>query len=328
MSSTPSRKSVRTAVGAAAALALLAAGPAAAAGERGAGHDRGDDRAARTTTYALPGQDVFPEGVDTAGSYYYVTSTTDGTVFRGEVGSDDVAEVFLPGGRDGRTMAVGIEATRDLLLVAGGATGLLFVHDRETGELLGRHAVPAGGSTFVNDLAVSRDGDVYVTDSARDVVYRLAADDVTGSAVLDVLTGFAGLDPVGPFNANGVVVTKDGRYLVVVQSDSGLLYRVSTADGDVRQIDLGGVALTAGDGLELKGRTLYVVRNAFGVIAEVRLDGRLRDGRVVDELTDPTFMFPTTVALDSGRLLVVNSQFDARGGDPVEPFTVSSVKRP
>jgi hypothetical protein len=28
------------------------------------------------------------------------------------------------------------------------------------------------------------------------------------------------------------------------------------------------------------------------------------------------------------RLLVVNSQFDKRGGDPVLPFTVSSIRRP
>jgi hypothetical protein len=103
---------------------------------------------------------------------------------------------------------------------------------------------------------------------------------------------------------------------------------VSTDDGDVRRIDVGGADLTVGDGLELQGRTLYVVRNRFERIAEIRLDGQLRRGRLVQETTDRSFMFPTTAALDRGRLLVVNSQFDQRGGDPVEPFTVSSVKRP
>jgi len=34
------------------------------------------------------------------------------------------------------------------------------------------------------------------------------------------------------------------------------------------------------------------------------------------------------MAIAKGRLLVVNSQFDRRGGEPVLPFTVSSVRVP
>ncbi len=161
----------------------------------------------------------------------------------------------------------------------------------------------------------ARDGRRYA-----DVVS--AAYEVLGEE--DVLDGVRRLVPRIEVEA----VFDDGRHLVVVQSDTGQLYRVSTADRSVRRIDLGGAAVTNGDGLELSGRTLYVVRNANELISEVRLDGRLENGRVVSETTDPTFRFPTTAALDQGRLLVVNSQFDQRGLDPVEPFTVSSVKRP
>jgi sugar lactone lactonase YvrE len=323
------RPTARALVGAAATLALLTTGPALAAdGDDRGNRGKGGERAARTTTYALPGQDVFPEGVDTFGRYFYVTSTTDGTVFRGVIGRDEVAEVFLPGGEDGRTMAVGIEATEDLLLVAGGITGELFVYDRQTGEFLGAHSNGLTSGTFINDVAVAPNGDVYVTDSAQDVVYRVPTDEVGEGSPLEVFASFAGVDPRGPFNANGIVVTNNGEYLVVVQSDTGALYRVSTDNGDIRRIDVGGADLTAGDGLELQGLTLYVVRNSVELIAEVRLDGRLRSGRVVEQVTDPSFMFPTTAALDRGRLLVVNSQFDQRGGDPEEPFTVSSIKRP
>ena len=308
--------------GAVAALALLTTTPAVAAD-----HGRGGDRAARTTTYALPGSDVFPEGVDTFGKYFYVTSTTDGAVFRGRIGSGDVAEVFLPGGEDGRTFGVGIEATDELLLVAGGSTGSLFVYDRTSGQFLGRHTVAAGSSPFLNDVAVTPNGDVYVTDSAADVVYRIAARDVTSTSTLQVFAAFTGVDPTGQFNANGIVATPDGRYLIVVQSDTGRLFRLSTRDRSIRAIDLGGATVTTGDGLELQGSTLYVVRNV-GVITEVRLQQQFTRGRVVGETSDPTFQLPTTAALDRGRLLVVNSQFDQRGLDPVQPFTVSSIKRP
>jgi Cu-Zn family superoxide dismutase len=292
-------------------------------------HGRGGHHVAQTFTYALPGTDVFPEGVHTFGRFFYVTSTTDGTVFRGVVGSRTSAKVFLPGRQNGRTIGVGIEATRDLLIVAGGDTGRVFVYDRSSGRFLGSHFNGLTSGTFINDIAVAPNGDVYATDSAQqDVVYRIPARQVRGSSTLDVFASFSSVDPTGAFNANGIVVTSHGRYLIVVQSDTGLLYRVSTRTGAIRRINLGAATLTNGDGLEIKGHTLYVVRNSPEVVAKVRLNGRLTRGALVEETTDPTFQLPTTAALDRGRLLVVNSQFDQRGADPVEPFTVSSIKRP
>src|SRR4051794_14456884 len=210
-----SRTSVRARAAACAVATLTLLSTTSAVAQE---HGTGGDGAARTTTYALRGSDVFPEGVDTFGGYFYVTSTTDGAVFRGRIGSDDVAEVFLPGGQDGRTFGVGIEATDDLLLVAGGGTGSLFVYDRRDGAFLGRHTVAADGSRFLNDIAVTSNGDVYVTDSAADVVYRIAADDTASNSALEVFATFAGIDPTGEFNANGIVATPDGRYLIVVQS--------------------------------------------------------------------------------------------------------------
>lgn len=86
--------------------------------------------------------------------------------------------------------------------------------------------------------------------------------------------------------------------------------------------------MTNGDDISLRGRTLNVVRNALELITEARLSGDLASGRVVSETTDPSFGFPTTIAIARGRLLVVHAQFDRRGSQPDLPFTVSSVKVP
>src|SRR3712207_7035861 len=75
------------------ALALAAVGCGGGAGE-GGGEDNGGNGRSETTRvssgverYVLPGEQVFPEGVayqsDTGD--FYVGSTTDGTVFRGNV---------------------------------------------------------------------------------------------------------------------------------------------------------------------------------------------------------------------------------------------------
>jgi hypothetical protein len=60
---------------------------------------------------------------------------------------------------------------------------------------------------------------------------------------------------------NGIEASPDGRTLLVVNSTTGILYRVDAATGVATAVQLGGATLTAGDGLLLVGRTLYVVRN-------------------------------------------------------------------
>jgi sugar lactone lactonase YvrE len=302
------------------ALALPAVPASAAPG--------GGDGPARTTSYALgPAQArIFPEGITTEGRYYYVSSTTDGAVLRGDLRRpEEPATVFLPGGQAGRTTARGLDATADLLLVAGGTTGTLYVHDRETGALLSTHAL---AGAFLNDVRVAPDGTAYVTDSTRDLVYRVPAEALgTTSGALEVFAAGSTGDPIGTFNANGLAVSSDGRFLVVVQTDTGRLFRISTRDRSVVEIDLGGATVRNGDGIVLQGRTLYVVRNADAVVSEVRLSGDLRRGRLVGTTGGPSiFAFPTTAALSGGRLLVVNSQFDRRAAPG--PFTVTSLPRP
>jgi Cu-Zn family superoxide dismutase len=277
---------------------------------------------------------VYPEGIayDQRTGTVYVTSTTDGTVFRGDVRGDALAP-FLAGGADGRTTAIGVavDERRQRLFVAGGATGRVFVYDARTGALLAVLQA-AAGDTFINDVAVAPDGTAYVTDSRRPVIYRVVEDGAGGfrlGAPID-LAGTAVVYGAG-FNLNGIEVTPDGRYLFTVQSNTGKLFRVDTRTGAVAEVDLGGETLRAGDGLLLRGATLYAVQNQLGVIAEVRLAGfgpGAPTGRVVARRGDPSFRFPTTVEEARGRLLVVNSQFDRRGapGGPELPFTVSVVK--
>ena len=279
----------------------------------------------RATTYTIPGNSVFPEGIgfDGRGSFY-VSSTTDGTIFKGTAGKRRALQPFLPGGQDGRTTAVGVSATRSRIYIAGGATGNIWIYNARTKALVRRYETGTGG--FLNDLFVTRGGDVYVTDSMRPVLWRIDGD--TGQ-----LEQFMALGPNegyqgDGFKWNGIVGTASGRALIVVHSRDGDLYRVDTARKVVTKIDTGGADLTNGDGLEAEGLKLWVVRNANEQIVEMRGNPRFTKARRRRSFTDKTFMFPTTAALAKGRLLVVNSQFDKRGGTPDLPFTVSSVKRP
>ena len=102
-----------------------------------------------------------------------------------------------------------------------------------------------------------------------------------------------------------------------MQSNTGLLFRINPRTGVTRTVDLDG-SLTNGDGLEIDGDILYVVRNQLNEIAVVDLQRRLRSGDIVDTLTDDDFDVPTTVALLKDSLYAVNARFGVANPESAE----------
>ena len=301
----------------------------------------------RPDHYSLPTDAQYPEGIaaENKSGTFYVSSVADGSIYRGNV-SNEQAELFLPGGEeeeDGRTHATGLKLDDGRLYVAGAQTAKVFVYDTSSGDLIRRFEIsssePPQVPGFLNDVAVNpHSGDAYITDSFVPILWRVPAEEVTNSSTPGELKPWLDLSgtPIQymtGFNLNGIVATPNGRYLLTVQSNTGNLYRIDTQTKQVTQVDLGDATLTNGDGLVLKGHTLYVIRNQ-GIITEVSLDGRFTSGRTKGDTSAASLDFPTTGALVRGRLLVVNSQFDEGFLDPSSPdvpeipFTVSSIRVP
>jgi Cu-Zn family superoxide dismutase len=163
------------------------------------------------------------------------------------------------------------------------------------------------------------------------VIYRVAPNG-NGGYTLERWLPLAGtaIEYKAGFNLNGIVVSPSDKYLFTVQSNTGTLYRIDIATKQVVPLDVGGATFAGGDGLWMRGNTLYVLQNQREVITEIRVQPNQARGTVMGETTDPSFMFPTSLVGARGRLLVVNSQFDKRGPGltPVLPFTVSVVPIP
>jgi sugar lactone lactonase YvrE len=246
-----------------------------------------------------------PEGIDSGpGKSVFVGSIPTGQVLQVDTKTGESREA-VPGG-EGRA-AIGLKYDRrgGRLFVAGGPTGKAFVYDAESGaQLAALQLTPAGEPTFVNDVTLGR-GAAYFTDSQQPVIYAVQPN---GSAARRIeLEGF----PLAPeFNLNGIAAARGGRVLLAVQTATGVLWRIDSSSGDYAAVDLGGAALTNGDGLLLVGeRTLLVVQNRLNQIAVVRLDRDYESGRVVGTITDPDFDVPTTVTLKRGSLYLPNARF-------------------
>jgi outer membrane protein assembly factor BamB len=304
--------------------------------------------------YLLPGDPppdpsdaLYPEGIAANESgTFYVSSFSDGSIYRGDVREEDV-KPFLAGGQDGRTQAIGLKLDDEgRLYIAGGFTGKVFIYDTASKKLVRSSDAPGAG--FLNDLAINpQTGDTYITDSFVPILWRISGGQLEPWLDLDDPPNQS--DPIpytpGQFNLNGIVATPDGRYLLAVQAFTGKLYRIDTRTKQVREIeidliDLGSETLKDGDGLVLTNNTLYVINNK-GYVTKIALKNNFNSGEVEGNTSVPVPPpkdgappeedgdFPTTGALVGGRLLVVNSQFDeggpVGGADPEIPFTVSAI---
>jgi sugar lactone lactonase YvrE len=178
---------------------------------------------------------------------------------------------------------------------------------------------------FINDVIVTRDA-AYFTNSNLPVYYRLPlgpGGQLPSPGQVETIALTGDYQQVGGFNANGIEATANGKYLIIVNSALGTLYRVEPRTGQATAIDLGGEVLTNGDGLLLRGSTLYVVQNRLNQIAIVDLARDLSSGEVVGTISNPHFDVPTTLAAFGSSLYAVNARF----GTPVTPDTEYSIVR-
>ncbi|WP_231953511.1 SMP-30/gluconolactonase/LRE family protein [Actinoplanes derwentensis] len=273
---------------------------------------------ARPATITLP-SGFQPEGIAIGDKpFAYFGSRADGDIYRADLRTGAGAVLTEGPG----TASLGLKIHRGRLFVAGGAGGDARVIDLRTGAVVKSYRFrPAGPDTFINDVVITR-GAAWFTDSRSLTLFKVPLG-LPAAAVEVPLTGDIQLQ-AGVINANGVSATPDGRGLLIVQSGTGFLFRV-TPSGVTTRVDLGDTLLTNGDGLWLRGRTLYVVQNRLNQIAEIELNRSGTAGTLTGVTTDPAFDVPTTIAEYGKRFYLPNARFTTT---PTPETTYDAVSVP
>jgi sugar lactone lactonase YvrE len=303
-------------------LGLAGVPTTAQASAQGTHHDAaiGGQTQGFPTTFPLP--DGFqPEGIAIGpGPVAYFGSRLDGSLYEASLESGRGRILSTGPG----TPSLGLKTDADRIFVSGGSGGDGRVVDRRTGEVLASYQF-ATGASFVNDVVLTGDA-AWFTDSTNPVLYQLplhrrrlpSADEVVRLPLSGDIVFGEGI------NTNGLVRTPDRGALLVVHSSAGMLFRVDPSTGATTTVDLGGEVLTNGDGLLLRGHTLYAVQNRLNTIAVLCLNSRGTRARVVDRLTDERFDVPTTVAAYGDRLYLPNARFTTPP-EPTTPYAVVAI---
>lgn len=297
---------------------------------------------AKPRDHRSPDVIALPDGFQPEGITIDQRGRDRGTAYFGSRADGDIYAADLRTGR-GRvisqgpgTPSVGLKTdSSGLLYVSGGTAGTARVVDTRSGRILISYALADPAPTtdrpsFVNDVVLSRT-DAWFTDSNRAVLYRVPqarhGKPAPASAIQRLPLGGEWVQTAGVINANGIALSPDGRSLLVVQSNTGFLFRVDPRTGVARKVDLGGTLLTNGDGLLVEGRTLYAVQNRLNQVAVVRLDRSGSSGRLVTTLTDADFDVPTTIASYGKSLYLPNARFSTPP-TPTTPYTAVRIARP
>lgn len=293
------------------------------------------------TIIVLPGERAYPESV---------TSTSDGTVYIGSLGSGGIwragqgarhAQPWIKPGAQGSHSVFGVLAdersgtlwacSNDLTArgiqvgpVTAEAPGSALVgFDLKSGRDKVRVAVP-GEKALCNDLAIGGDGAAYVTNMLAGQILRLRA----GAQAFEVWSADPQFLSNGTGSLDGIAFAGDGN-LFVNSYTTGKLFRVAVRHGVAGKVTELQTSrpLVHPDGMRhIAGNSLLLVEGD-GRLDRVMITG---DHAAIDTIRDG-FEAPTGVTLTNGTAWVSEGQLaylfdpDKRGHSPHLPFKVYSV---
>ena len=294
--------------------------------------------------FRIAERDLVPEALtyDQAGSRFLVGSLYKKKIVqvrRDGTAASDFATADTAG-FDG-VLGLGIDRSRGVLWVNSAATpqtegfdaktqegrSHLHVLELATGRLIASLAPTGAGPHLLNDLAITRRGDVYVTDSAAGTLHRVAG----GTRRLEPFATIGeGLYP------NGLALDAAERTLYVASAAG--ISRVDLATRRAMLVEpAAGVALSGIDGLYMHRGTLIAVQNGLSGVSRVvrfRLDSTGNRVTTADvlEANLPEFQFPTTgVLVGDDFYYIANAQlrnFEAPGRIwPIEKLREPLIRR-
>ncbi|MCL6266807.1 SMP-30/gluconolactonase/LRE family protein [Flagellimonas myxillae] len=178
---------------------------------------------AQEVTNAVPlhfEKDLIPEGiaVDLQNQKLFINSLRYDKIVRCNLDGSH-PEDFIKSGEHGYLSGFGMTIMGDVLYALGNSLpkpkneSILLLLHIETGELINSYKLEEAGFAYLNDLAVSSKGNLYITDSESNKIY-------TVNPKKGELEVFYAHDELK--HCNGIAISNDDKYLYFASYTSGL----------------------------------------------------------------------------------------------------------
>ncbi len=285
--------------------------------------------------FRLKDPKFIPEGVayDARGERFFIGSTAQRKIIVTD-SKGDVRDFSRPEDKLDTVLGLFVDGTRGQLYAVS-TNGFLdeakterrnavVKYDLKSGRMLERS--PAPEAMQLNDLVVTPEGTLYVTDSLGGTLFRKKPDEAT-------LTAFGSAGALrGP---NGIALAKDGTLYIAV---STAIVRVNTDSGVPTRLPQPDTVVTAGiDGLYWHDGDLLGIQNVTNPGRVVRIaladkGARISGVTVLQSHHHPEVNEPTTGAIANGALHVIANSYVGRfqpdgtiQGDDLKPTAIIRV---
>jgi hypothetical protein len=266
--------------------------------------------------FSLKEKDLIPEGIiyDTKEKVFYIGSINKQKIIKArETGS---AEEFKKQKEEGLYSVLGMtidRKRRELWVCSYAAAGSgaeegcagIFKYDLKDGRLIKKYLLDNKNAKHLfNDIAVTKAGDAYFTDSEDNSVYFIDHNK-------DVIEPFAAAKKFsGP---NGITLSPGGRYLFV--ADSAGIHRVDLNGNRIKLKQPDEISSGGCDGIYFYNNSIVAVQNDFTPqrVARFYLNRELDKIEKIKILCqdNPLVFIPTTgVIVGNGFYIIGNSQLN------------------
>jgi len=268
--------------------------------------------------FSIPEKDLLPEGIayDRGGDSFYLGSLWKGKIIK--IDRKGFIREFAAEKQGGLRSVAGmrVDPDRRLLWVVSFVSppwakiapadvgwSAVFKYDLATGQLVKKYELSGpGAGHLLNDLTVTRSGDVFVTDSLRGEIYAI-------NHQADRLEFFYRSDEF--MYTNGITMGNDDRTLFVASPGNGV-FRIDIPTKECRLVSHPEtMTLSAIDGLYLYDNSLIGIQPRYSRVCRFYLNGKADSVERLEiiEARNPQFDFPNTGAIAGGAFyFIANSQ--------------------
>ncbi len=256
-----------------------------------------------SVAFTIAEKELIPEGItyDPGTHQFFVSSINKEKVVA--INAKGIARDFLQSGQDGilQTLGMKVDSIKRRLWIVSNKQGndnnasFVHVYNIESGTLIKKFILVKDTIHLFNDLALTSQGDAFITDSYSDVIYTVTSD-------LNELKPLIESDKFLKWS-NGLTVSPDNTLLYVATGSGIVIIDLQTLD--IKPMRKPESISTSGiDGLVFyKGSLIGVINSkdyeSEMYIARYKLSPDLReiDGMSIIDKGNPLFNLPTTCVM-------------------------------